>query len=123
MNSLQDLYSNLKLILKLLKDEKKALIDNDGNKVMTLVEAKTLALEKLSKFKGYDIENSKKIISIINEINELQEINLLLTRQALSFQEVLLESISRNIQNLSNTYSGKGHYQVSTNINLVDESV
>ena len=109
--------------MNLLKDEKKALIDNDGNKVITIVESKTLALEKLSKFKGYDIENSKKITSIIGEINELQEINLLLTKQALSFQDVLLESISKNIQSLSNTYSGKGHYEVSTNINLVDESV
>lgn len=123
MPSIQELYNNLNSIFKLLEEEKVALLHNDGVKVAELVEFKNDYIEKLSKFKGLDIESNEKIMDLIKEINSIQEVNLLLTKQALSFQDVLLESISRNVQNMSNTYSSKGDYETNNSINLIDQSV
>lgn len=123
MPSIQELYNNLNSIFKLLEEEKVALLHNDGVKVAELVEFKNDYIEKLSKFKGLDIESNEKIMDLIKEINSIQEVNLLLTKQALSFQDVLLESISKNVQNMSNTYSSKGDYETNNSINLIDQSV
>lgn len=123
MPSVQELYNHLNSIFKLLEEEKVALLHNDGVKVAELVESKNEHIEKLSKFKGLDIESNKKVMDLIKEINSIQEVNLLLTKQALSFQDVLLESISKSVQNMSNTYSSKGNYEATNNISLIDQSV
>lgn len=117
------LLSHLGEILALLQQEKQALLNNDGDKIAEIVEIKNKYIEKLSKFKGLDIENNSKVMNLVKDINTLQEVNLLLTKQALSFQNVLLESIAKNIHNMSNTYSAKGSYEPASNISLLDKSV
>ena len=123
MASLQEFYSHLKSILKLLQEEKDALLHNDGFKIAMIVESKNEYIEKLSQFKGLDINENKKAMGLIEEINSFQEVNLLLTKQALSFQNVLLESIAKNVHNMSNTYSSKGKYGKLNDIGLIDHSV
>lgn len=119
----QEFLKGLKEIIKVLYDEKEALLDSDGHKVAEILEIKNEYIEKLAQFKGMDVQNNEKAMSLIEEINSLQEINLLLTKQALSYQEVLLESIAKNINNLTNTYSPKGSKNASNSINLIDQSV
>ena len=123
MGTTQGLISDLKGLLRTLYEEKEALLDSDGHKVADIVEIKNDYIEKLAKYKGLDIENNKKAMEIIEEINSLQEVNLLLTKQALSYQEVLLESISKNIKSASNTYSAKGNYESENKVSLIDQSV
>jgi hypothetical protein len=118
-----DLIKNLKELIKILYDEKEALLNSDGHKVAEIVEGKKQYIEKLASYKGIKIEENSKILNLVEEINSLQEINLLLTKQALSYQEVLLDSIARNVQALTHTYSNKGNYDSSNSINLIDQSV
>lgn len=105
----------------LLREEKEALINNDGEKIAELVEAKNNYIEKLSEFKGLEMEKNQEIIVLSKEIDSLQEINLLMTKQALSYQNAILESIAKNVKR-ANTYSSKGNYD-SEDINIIDQSV
>lgn len=135
MPSNQDLYNYLNSLLKLVKEEKEALIHNDALKVAEIVEKKNEFIEKLSNNtenfniipnSGPVIPNAVEgtsLLKLIEEINSIQETNLLLTKQSLSYQNVLIESIAKNLQNLSNTYSSKGSYQKSNNIGLIDQEV
>lgn len=135
MPSNQDLYNYLNSLLKLVKEEKEALIHNDALKVAEIVEKKNEFIEKLSNNtenfniipnSGPVIPNAVEgtsLLKLIEEINSIQETNLLLTKQSLSYQNVLIESIAKSLQNLSNTYSSKGSYQKSNNIGLIDQEV
>jgi len=123
MPIMQELINDLKGLVKVLYDEKEALLDNDGHKVAEIVEIKNEYIEKLASFKGLDIASNNKAMGIVEEINSLQEINLLLTKQALSYQDVLMESIAQNVKNLTNTYSPNGNNNTSSSINFIDQSV
>ena len=123
MGSIQELISDLKGLLKTLYEEKEVLLQSDGHRIAEIVEIKNDFIEKLAKYKGIEFEKNHKVIEIIEEINSLQEVNLLLTKQALSYQDVLLESISKNIKNMSNTYSAKGNYDSKNDVSLIDQSV
>lgn len=123
MGSIQELISDLKGLLKTLYEEKEVLLQSDGHRIAEIVEIKNDFIEKLAKYKGIEFEKNQKVIEIIEEINSLQEVNLLLTKQALSYQDVLLESISKNIKNMSNTYSAKGNYDSKNDVSLIDQSV
>ena len=123
MNYKKNLINNLKNIISLLKQEKTALINNDVDKVTEIVNKKNEQIEKLGAFKGTDVENFKEAMDLIKEIDYMQELNLLLTKQALSYQNAVLESISQNINNFANTYSSKGTYENTDSINIIDQSV
>lgn len=129
MAQFKDLYNHLNSLLKLLKEEKEALIHNDASKIPELVEKKNEYVEVLSQYNlsQKDVtltkEEESQLVKLVEEINLIQETNLLLTKQSLSYQNSLLEAIAKNIQNTSNTYSAKGDYQKSNNIGLVDQEV
>lgn len=114
----------LKSLLLVLKDEKESLINNNVEKIIQLVDIKNEYIDKISKFKELDIENNVEIKELIKRVNLLQETNMLLTKQALSFQSSLLQVISKNIQNNSNTYTSKGKkYQNQKDLSFINESV
>lgn len=119
--SKREFVKHLEEIIKLLKSEKQILIENDGDALIDIVEKKNLYINDLEKFKGIDLED-EKIMNLIGEIDSLQELNLLLTRQALSFQDNLLESFSKASKN-SNTYSNIGNYDKSNSINIIEKEV
>ena len=117
------LKNNLKEIFVLLKEEKRALIENEGFKIQDIVDKKTVLFEKITQFKGQITEDDWDIIALKKEIDSLQELNLLLTRQALSYQYGILESISENIKKVSTLYSKKGEYGEGESINLINQRV
>lgn len=117
------LKSHLEKLSKILKEEKEALIKNDGTKVQEIVDKKTILVEKIEEYKGGISKEDKEIIAIKEEIDSLQELNLLLTKQALNYQKSLLESIAANVKKVSNTYSNRGEYGKSESINLVNQKV
>lgn len=120
---MKELLKHLKEIIKLLEEEKEALVKNHGDKIQDLVKAKSEIMDKLIEFKGMDIENNETAMNLIEKINDLQETNLLLTKQALAYQNSILEGISKNMNNMSKTYSPKGNYESKSSINLIDQSV
>lgn len=123
---MKELIKKLKALIKVLEEEKEALIKNDGEKIVHLVKVKSEYTDALIEFKGLDIANDETAMKLIGKINDLQEINMLLTKQALAYQNAILESISKNINHInksSNTYSSKGNYESKNNINLIDQSI
>lgn len=123
MKSYKALIKHLKTIRDLLEEEKRALVKNEGEVIADIVERKKDQLEVLREFKGLDVESSQEAMELIEEINTLQELNLLLTNQALSYQNAMLRAISNNLNSFSNTYSADGKYEVNKNIRIIDQSV
>lgn len=121
MNALLDTLYELKI---LLEDEKKALIKNDGSTVQNIVLEKESIVKRLSNFENVDPSNDEKINELVKEIRELQETNLLLTKQALSFQVGMLDLILENAESNSNsnTYSEKGTYYKNKGASFIDKS-
>ena len=117
------LNNHLKIIYNLLIKERVALINNDVEKISEIVEQKNEQIEELKKYKGVGIKNFKEVANLIEEINSMQELNLLLTNQALSYQNALLESISHSVNNIINTYSSNGKYETKNNMSIIDQSV
>ena len=119
----KELNNHLKIIYNLLIKERVALINNDVEKISEIVEQKNEQIEELKKYKGVGIKNFKEVANLIEEINSMQELNLLLTNQALSYQNALLESISHSVNNIINTYSSNGKYETKNNMSIIDQSV
>ena len=117
------LNNHLKIIYNLLIKERVALINNDVGKISEIVEQKNEQIEELKKYKGVGIKNFEEVANLIEEINSMQELNLLLTNQALSYQNALLESISHSVNNIINTYSSNGKYETKNNMSIIDQSV
>lgn len=117
------LKDHLKELYNLLKDEKNALVEDRGHEIQAIVEKKEILIEKIERFKGKDFNNDKEVLALKKEIDSIQELNLLLTKQALSYQKAMVESIAKNLQNISNTYSNKGQYNKSGSINLINQKV
>ncbi|MGN9164769.1 hypothetical protein ACTNDY_05720 [Tissierellaceae bacterium HCP3S3_D8] len=120
---MEELLKELKGIIKLLDEEKKALTQDDGKRIVKIVATKNEYIDRLSRFKGIDVENDEEAMKLIEEINSKQELNLLLTKQALSFQNSVLESISKNANKLANTYSARGNMENNNRVNLIDQSI
>lgn len=123
MLKIDNLIKELKALIGILQEEKEALLNNKGHEVALLVEKKKEYIERLAEFKGLDIESNQRAMNLISQINQLQETNLLLTKQALSYQDVLIESIAKNINATHSTYSQKGGFNKPSSANLVDQSV
>lgn len=124
MSTFKKLKNILKELMDILKEEKEALINNDSSAVAGLVERKIEIVSILENQSKEAVETDEEILKLVGAIKELQETNLLLTKQALKFQENLIESIAENIKAVAETYSQKGEYKKQTqNINLVDQKV
>lgn len=119
--SKREFVKHLESILRLLKKEQKFLERNDGDALLEIIEQKDLYIKGLEKFKGIDLDD-EKIMNLIGEIDSLQELNLLLTRQALSFQENFLASLKKAAKN-SNTYSNIGNYEKNSSTNIVEKEI
>lgn len=91
----KEFYRQLSQFKRLLLKEKQALIKNEGQKVADLLPQKEKYLPSLQTYAGPLGEQTK---SLLREIKELQETNLLLTKQALSFGENLMKSIRTNLK-------------------------
>lgn len=120
---MKKLKKHLNSIIELLKLEKEVLIKDDKEKIEEIINKKNQYIEDLEEFKGIDMEKDDSVIKLIKEINQLQQTNLLLTEQALSYQNLILDSISKNIKSTSNTYSSKGNYESKSKASLIDESI
>ena len=118
----KEFYRQLSQFKRLLLKEKQALIKNEGQKVADLLPQKEKYLPSLQTYAGPLGEQTK---SLLREIKELQETNLLLTKQALSFGENLMKSIRTNLKsdqaNVYQSQKRKNPYQQRpTNSYIID---
>lgn len=123
MKSLNNLILILKKLLGILEDEKQALINNEGLKVAQIVEEKIEIIIEIQNLDIKDALEDKRVIDLIEKIDDLQETNLLLTKQALKYQEVMMKTIAKSLSSQSGTYEQKGSYNKEQSINFVDQSV
>lgn len=123
MKTLNKLISILKNLVSVLEIEKLALINNDGEKILEIIETKVRITDEIQEIGPVNPMEDSRVIDLIEQINELQETNLLLTKQALKYQEVMMESIAKNLTSASRTYEQKGSYNKEQSIGLVEHTV
>lgn len=123
MQDILSLKKQLNRLVELLKEEKQALMENDGSAVAKILEGKIAIMEDLEKM-DMEIMGSDEVTGrLVHEIQELQETNLLLTKQALKYHENLMESIVANVGKAGSTYSNDGGYTKQQSSGFVDQKV
>ena len=123
MSSSKKLAGILKELLKVLNDEKSVLIKSDAAALAVIVEKKNGLIGKIEEFKGMDFSQDEEIRGLAGQINLLQETNMLLTKQALGYQEQILKALATNNTSRYNTYSSKGQIYGQKEVSIVDQSV
>ncbi|WP_208560886.1 flagellar export chaperone FlgN [Marinilactibacillus kalidii] len=105
----------------LLLEERAVLIHNDGERLLELVSEKEALMLELASFDENEI-NIDELVEAAKEIKELQETNIMLTEQSLSFTEQLISNIQKNVTK-KNTYSKKGTFEKSGQTAFLDQSL
>jgi PHP family Zn ribbon phosphoesterase len=123
MNSSKKMPAILKELIKVLGDEKQVLIKNDAVALAGIVEKKNGLIGKIEEFKGMDFSQDEEIRGLAGQISLLQETNMLLTKQALGYQEQILKALATNNTSRYNTYSSKGQIYGQKEVSIVDQSV
>lgn len=119
---MEDFIKLLDSMMVILKEEQEALVENDGERIIEIVEQKEKFIKKLEDHKGLNIAENKKILKIIEEINEMQEINLMLTNQALNFNNVFLDALKEATEHGVSSYSADGKISKAKK-NIINQSV
>lgn len=122
MKASQNSLALLKEFSGILHREKEALLKNDGATIEALVQEKQRFLEILPTVDFADSDRAE-IERNVKAIQQLQETNLLLTKQALSYQETIMDALAQGAKKSSATYSKKGQYQAVERANLIDHSL
>lgn len=121
MNNTDQVNDLLNQLKNVLEKEKTVLIENDGAKLPKIIQDKEDIMITLSTFNEGDVEVDK--LSVISrEVKNLQETNLVLTKQSISFTETMLEHIKKAAKQ-NNTYSKKGTFDDSKKSTLLDQSL
>ena len=121
MSKPQGLLPLLRELVSVLKVEKEVLIKNESGKLMDLVEKKKDLLALINEYSVLDLMVTEELKSLISQMQGLQETNLLLTKQGLSFQENIMKALAKNNTSKYSTYSSKGSYQAQKEVKLVDQ--
>lgn len=106
----------LQKFYSLLLQEKSCLVKSQPDQLLKIVDEKQTYLQPFQTFAGEVTPAAK---SLIKKIQQQQQENLLLTKQSLGFEEMLLRSIRDNLRGPKTTYSKdesqktKGQDQVS----------
>ena len=118
METRQNGLSLLLALKETLQREKEALMANDSVAFNNIVTEKQDFLSHLEEatFEGC---NRVAVEKQVNKIKELQECNVLLTRQAISYHESILTALSDGMEKSSRTYSRKGQLSPSKNAGLL----
>jgi flagellar biosynthesis/type III secretory pathway chaperone len=113
----------LKKLIVVLGEEKQILIQNDASALTAVIEKKNILIDKIEEFKGQSFSGDEEIRKMGSQIKELQETNMLLTKQAISFQNKFLMIIAKYKTPQYSTYSSKGDLCGNRGIKIVDQKV
>ena len=123
MSKPQGILPLLRELVTVLKVEKEVLMKNESGKLMDLVEKKKDLMALINEYSLSDLMVTEELKNLISQMQGLQETNLLLTKQGLSFQENIMKALAKNNTSKYSTYSSKGSYQAQKEVKLVDQSV
>lgn len=123
MNDTKILQGALKNLLKILKEEKEVLLKNDALSLEKIVTRKNEMVAIIREEQEKGVLADEAVRSYAMEIEKLQEVNQLLTRQALSFQEEIFKALSKNTAVKHNTYSKEGSMNRTKEVSIIDQSV
>lgn len=96
--------SQLQRFLQLLKKERKVLINNQPEKLEAFVEQKAAYVSVFDDYQGSISERTK---ALILAIQAQQEENLLLTEQAISYQNMLMAAVKQTMKTTPHTTYSK----------------
>ena len=123
MNDSRRLGGILKELTKVLALEKEVLVKNDAMTLISIIEQKNLLIGQMEAYKGMDFSGNEGIREMISTIENLQETNLILTRQALTYQNEILKALAKTNTSKHNTYAANGQLNVQKEVSIVDQSV
>ena len=123
MSDTKRLQGALKDLLKILKEEKEVLVKNDALSLEKIVARKNEMVAIIREEQEKGVLPDEAVRSYAMEIEKLQEVNQLLTRQALSFQEEIFKALSINTAVKHNTYSKEGSMNRTKEVSIIDQSV
>lgn len=123
MSDTKRLQGALKDLLKILKEEKEVLVKNDALSLEKIVSRKNEIVTIIREEQEKGVLPDEAVRSYAMEIEKLQEVNQLLTRQALSFQEEIFKALSKNTAVKHNTYSKEGSMNRTKEVSIIDQSV
>ena len=123
MSDTKRLQEALKDLLKILKEEKEVLVKNDALSLEKIVARKNEIVTIIREEQEKGVLPDEAVRSYAMEIEKLQEVNQLLTRQALSFQEEIIKALSKNTAVKHNTYSKEGSMNRTKEVSIIDQSV
>ena len=122
METRQDGLSLLMALKETLQRDKQALMANDSAAFENIVTEKQAFLNLLKEVSFEDCDRLT-VEKEASEIKELQECNVLLTRQAISYHDSVLDALSEGMEKKSRTYSKKGQLSPAKNAGLFNQSV
>ena len=123
MNDTKRLQGALKELVKLLQEEKAVLLRNDAAALEKIVAGKNELIPVIRGEQEKGIVPDEAVRAYAQEIEKLQEVNQLLTKQALSFQEEIFKALSKNTAVKHNTYSKEGSLNRTKEVSIIDQSV
>ncbi|MFT9269803.1 MAG: hypothetical protein ABF539_09820 [Liquorilactobacillus nagelii] len=107
----------LRRFCRLLQQENKYLISNQPDKLMPLVEEKQKYVRPFQEYPG---QVTVRMKGLIQQIQALQQENLLLTKQAMGFEEMMLKSIRSNLKTPGTIYSPDKSKKAADSLSLID---
>lgn len=122
MKTQTQVIETLKKFKRVLLEEKEALIKNDSAKVVAVIAEKETFMEVLPTLNSTGLKK-EDLSGIVMEIKNLQETNLLLTQQALQYQEKMMEAITDSAKTSGSTYAKNGHYSAEKQATIIDQSL
>ncbi|MGX7023599.1 flagellar protein FlgN [Vagococcus hydrophili] len=120
METTKQLTPLLKQLIRILKKENKALIESDGVKIEKISKQKETIADSLKLVTSIPSDNEKKLLL---EVKQLQDDNLLLTQQAISFNDNFLKVVGDAAQKTNATYSRQGSLQKQTDVGFINHSM
>lgn len=116
----KDFLKQLNQFYRLLQKENRALIKDDGPTLVTIVEQKE---SMLSIFEAYEGPIEGKIREQLMAIKTLQDENLLLTNQALSYQKMFMDTIQSQLKKQNTVYAPKNQPYQSAESSIINQTI
>lgn len=104
---------------RLLKKENKALIRDEGEKLEAIVQQKECYVDRLE----YSGNVTAEIKEWIQKIQFLQEENLLLTQQAISYQQAFMDAIQHELKKERTAYQRTAYTQAAGSAAIIDQRI
>ena len=123
MNDTRKLQAILSELVTILQMEKEVLIKSDAVTLTKIVEKKNELMVAVEEEKKKGVLADEEVRSLGEKIQRLQETNLLLTKQALAYQEEIFKALAKSNTSKFNTYSAKGSMGNEKEVRLIDQSV